>query len=145
VKYLAILFSLVSFDVVACSCRGYDIEDAFDHYPIVFAGTVEKIDVVRTKMEGWFNYSEHNAVTLVVEKDYKGVFAEIVLVTTSIEPSACGFPFKQGVKYVVFAYASEMGLSVGSCSPTIHMEKGAEPYENERLYVTKFLSQKHGT
>lgn len=121
---------------------GYDIEEAYKQYPIVFVGTVENIEIIKTKEEGWFNYSELKEVTLTVEKNYKGIASDKILVTTRMDSAACGYPFKEKVKYAVFAHPNEKGLHVGSCSPTIHVEKREKYYENERLQVTKFLSQK---
>tara|TARA_B100001059_G_C17463922_1_gene393562 strand:- start:75 stop:614 length:540 start_codon:yes stop_codon:yes gene_type:complete len=144
-KLLVILFSLFSFNALACSCMDYAVNEAFYDYPLVFIGTVEKIDIVKTKEDGWFNYSESKAVTISVEQSYKGMMSEKVLVSTRMDSAACGFPFKEKVKYAVFAYPNEKGLHVGSCSPTIHVDKGEEYYEKERQYVVNFLKQQKGT
>ncbi|WP_164519243.1 hypothetical protein [Pseudoalteromonas rubra] len=143
-KFIVTLLFLFSFKALACSCLGYDIEKAFNNYPIVVIGTVEKVETIKTKEEGWFNYSYHKAVTLVVDHSYKGLAADKILVTTRMDSAACGYPFQENVKYAVFAYPNEKGLHVGSCGPTIHIDKREEYYEKERLYVTEFLSQKHG-
>ncbi|QPB82762.1 hypothetical protein CWC22_007035 [Pseudoalteromonas rubra] len=144
-KVLAFLFSLISFHSLACSCMGYDIEEAFKDYPVVFSGVVESIDTIKMKEDGWFEYSNLKAVTLIVEQSYKGMTAEKVKVTTRMDSAACGFPFEEEVKYVVFAIPDENGLFVGSCGPTIHMEKREEYYEQERLRVLHFLSKQIGT
>ncbi|MDK1286274.1 hypothetical protein [Pseudoalteromonas umbrosa] len=143
-KTLSTLLILFSFNTLACTCLGYDIKEAFNDYPIVFTGTVEKIEIIKTKEEGWFNYSKSMAVTIAVEQSYKGFMGEKVLVATREDPAACGFPFKQKGKYAVFAYPNEKGLFVGACSPTIHMEKREEYYEKERHRVVNFLKQKAG-
>ena len=80
-KVLAFLFSLISFHSLACSCMGYDIEEAFKDYPVVFSGVVESIDIIKVKEDGWFEYSKMKAVTLVVEQSYKGITAEKIKVT----------------------------------------------------------------
>lgn len=121
---------------------GYDIQEAFDEYPVVFVGTVETIETIKLKEEGWFSYSTMKAITLVVEHSFKGITAERVKVTTRMDSAACGFPFVEKVKYAVFAIPDENGLHVGSCGPTIHMEKREDYYEDERLNVTDFLSKK---
>ncbi|AMJ85634.1 MULTISPECIES: hypothetical protein [Alteromonas] len=144
-KILAFLFSLISFNSLACSCMGYDIEEAFEDYPVVFSGVVESVDTIKVKEDGWFEYSKLKAVTLVVDHSYKGMTAEKIKVTTRVDSAACGFPFEEKVKYVVFAIPDENGLFVGSCGPTIHMEKREEYYEPERLRMTRFLSKQIGT
>ena len=97
------------------------------------------------KEDGWFEYSKLKAVTLVVEHSYKGMTAEKIKITTRMDSAACGFPFEEKIKYVVFAIPDENGLHVGSCGPTIHAEKREEYYEPERLKVTRFLSKQIGT
>ncbi|KPV99234.1 hypothetical protein [Pseudoalteromonas sp. P1-8] len=144
-KVLAFLFSLISFYSFACSCLRYEIEEAYKDYPVVFSGVVESIDTIKVKEDDWFEYSNLKAVTLVVEHSYKGMTAEKIKVTTRMDSAACGFPFEEKVKYVVFAIPDENGLFVGSCGPTIHMEKREEYYEPERLRVTRFLSKQIGT
>ncbi|MGS2721825.1 hypothetical protein [Paraglaciecola aestuariivivens] len=144
-KIFVVLFSLVSFHSIACSCMGYDIEEAFKEYPVVFSGTVESITTIEVKESGWFEYTKLKAVTFVVEQSYKGMTAERIKVTTRMDSAACGFPFKEKVKYAVFAMPDENGLYVGSCGPTIHMEKREDYYEPERLRVTRFLSKQIGT
>ena len=144
-KVLAFVFSLVSFHSLACSCMGYDIEEAFKDYPVVFSGVVESIETIKVKEDGWFEYSKLKAVTLVVEHSYKGMTAEKIKITTRMDSAACGFPFEEKIKYVVFAIPDENGLHVGSCGPPIHAEKREEYYEPERLKVTRFLSKQIGT
>ena len=144
-KILIFLFSLISFSSIACSCMGYDIEEAFKDYPVVFSGTVETIDTIKVKEDGWLEYSKLKAVTLVVDRSYKGMTAEKIKVTTRMDSAACGFPFEENVKYVVFAIPDDNGLHVGSCGPTIHMKKREEYYEMERLRVINFLSKQIDT
>jgi len=145
VKILAFSFSLISFHSLACSCMGYDIGEAFEDYPVVFSGVVESIDTIKAKEDGWFEYSKLKSVTLVVDHSYKGMTAEKIKVTTRMDSAACGFPFEEKVKYVVFATPDENGLFVGSCGPTIHMEKREEYYEQERLRITRFLLKQIGS
>lgn len=144
-KILAFSFSLISFHSLACSCMGYDIGEAFEDYPVVFSGVVESIDTIKAKEDGWFEYSKLKFVTLVVDHSYKGMTAEKIKVTTRMDSAACGFPFEEKVKYVVFATPDENGLFVGSCGPTIHMEKREEYYEQERLRITRFLLKQIGS
>jgi hypothetical protein len=124
---------------------GYDIQDAYDEYPVVFTGTVESIDEVKIKESGWFNYSIMKEVVLVVDHNFKGMSGERIRVTTRMDSPACGYPFLKDIRYAVFAFPGESGLHVTSCSPTIHTEKREEYYESERLKVTEFLNEQHGT
>eukprot|EP00493_Phyllostaurus_siculus_P010120 UN10258 len=42
---------------------------------------------------------------------------------------------------MLYLLTHEKGLHVGSCSPTINVDKGEEYYEKERQYVVNFLKQ----
>ena len=139
--WFIVMLALFTGKSIACSCAGYDIEERYNKYPSVFVGTVEKVEVIKRREPGsWFSYIELMQVTLKLDKLYKGSPAKNMVVMTRPGYGACGFPFKLNQQYAVFAYQDNKDLAVSSCSPTIHTEKGAQHYEEERLTVLNFLA-----
>ena len=56
--------------------------------------------------------------TMKVRKVYKGTLGRAVHVYTGIGDSDCGYRFKIGVRYLVYAYENEGRLSTGICDRT---------------------------
>lgn len=153
--YVILLTSFLPAIADACSCRGYDIEKASQDYGYIFSGTVEKASNKWVWEKGnWYPLSL-NKVKLKTKRVYKGEIPEKIQIFTHPQISACGYPFEEGVEYIVFAYPgtkseAEDGMAiegkpmVNSCSPTIHSNKveGKEMYENERIRVIQFLENR---
>ncbi|GAB3370587.1 hypothetical protein NCG89_09880 [Spongiibacter taiwanensis] len=134
----------------ACDCRGYNIEEAFNEYEIVFRGVVKSTGSKWVWEKGYWFPNTLNKVKMEVIKSYKGKQDKNTIVFTRPTINACGYPFKIGVEYVVFAYIGtkesanngwevEGGAMVSSCSPTIHYKKVESIHERERKYVVDFL------
>ncbi|WP_445356279.1 hypothetical protein ACJJI5_11075 [Microbulbifer sp. EKSA008] len=141
---------------MACSCRGYEIEEAFKDYEFVFRGVVKSIGSKWVWEKGYWLPNSLDKVKFEVTKNYKSSASEKVTAFTHPQSSACGFTFKEGIEYVVFAYpgskksaeygmAVEGGAMITSCSPTIHYEAREEYYEEERLRVIKYLESRAGS
>ena len=65
-----------------------------------------------------------------VKRVWKGVEQETVSVFTSSISSACGYGFKKGITYLVYAYGNEEGkLSTSICSRTTRFEDWHEDFE----------------
>jgi hypothetical protein len=109
----------------ACSCAGGGstkemVEGALSHPGAVVSGKV--IDVEKG---GSYSYN----VTLRVFKVWKGPRRETLMVSTPSDGAACGYPFKEGQEYLVYAYWGNQGtpprpgLKVDLCSSTKPLSK----------------------
>jgi hypothetical protein len=121
----------ISDKVSACSCASISIEDEFSAADAVFTGKVLSIQAKVGRIGRWFR--ELSAVLsgsdlddstfdiviiLAVEKYWKGSASGTTTVETA-DPSiccTCGFEFRSGERYLVFA--SGAPLRTSSCSRT---------------------------
>jgi hypothetical protein len=113
----------------ACSCGGPNpICSSFWQSPAIFRGTVVELTLLRDVREvknldgttssivGPGKYK----VRFRVSETFRGEAQEEIAVYTADQGSACGFPFKNGVEYIVFTYENKTTgeLSTSSCSST---------------------------
>jgi len=98
----------------ACSCGGFEgsqrevVERALSHPGAVFSGEVVEVD----------KGSQTSTVTLRVNEVWKGPQTETIQVSTRSLDAACGYPFKEGQEYLVYADEGKQGLQVNACGPT---------------------------
>lgn len=109
----------------ACSCAPPPPPKlAMEASSAVFSGKVVSIE-----KEGDFE----KAVTLEVGDVWKGVDAKKVIVYTAKDGAACGFGFKEGSKYLVYATLLKRGegkaLSTNLCSRTKPLADAKEDIE----------------
>ena len=149
-KLLIYSLLFVSNIAMGCSCIGYDLDEAFANYEIVFRGTVDRIGTKWIRADGDFLPSSLSQVRLNVVQSYKAELDSNITVYTQKNVESCGFPFEKGVEYVVFAYIGsaeearyalsvEAAPAVSGCSPTIHALPAEDYYEEERLRVLEYL------
>ena len=111
----------------ACSCVGGGskkemVEWALSHPGAVFSGEV--IDVEKG--------SQSSSVTIRASEVWKGPQRETIQVSTPSYGAACGYSFKEGQEYLVYAYWGNQGkpprpaLKVDSCSGTRPLSKAGE-------------------
>jgi hypothetical protein len=116
----------------ACTCISSGPAcQAFWTTDVVFDGTVVKIDSIsrqETFSDQAFQVTEF-VVTLQVRQNWKGVEGETVQVTTSGSGASCGFDFKMGSRYLVFASrgGSDSRPRVSLCSFTRAYNGSGEP------------------
>lgn len=108
----SLLFIAGSSTVFACSCvpPGSPNEE-LEKYTAVFSGQVLSIN------RAGYAYKSSYKVNFAVEKAWKGVSEKNVVVSTATEGSICGFNFKEGERYIVYANG-ENSLSTSICSRT---------------------------
>src|SRR5689334_930127 len=109
--------ALTSSNVEACSCPspGPPCENAFKG-DAVFLGTATNITAVRGTPPSTF--SEY-VVTFALERAFLGVENANVAVRTGYGGGDCGYRFKVGQRYVVYAYRAKDGtLTTGICTRT---------------------------
>ncbi len=116
-----------NYQVTACDCAGrpqgvkgvqtcgyyWGSED-------VFIGLAEKVEIDKYQMK----------VTFSVEKSIRGTEAKKVEVFTSSSEASCGYPFKQGERYLVYGRKGNDGKYQESlCGPTTLLENAEDDLE----------------
>jgi hypothetical protein len=106
----------------ACSCAGYlaapqeRAQRALKESTAVFSG--EAVDISKGEpLTGSFRVSEV----------WKGPKRETLEVSTSSQESACGYPFSEGRKYLVYAEGRRMSVSI--CGETTPLSKASAHLE----------------
>ncbi len=109
---------------LACTCApAGSAARELDRSTAVFAGKVVEVRRHR-RAQDIFGEVE---VVFRVEKAWKGVEARTVSVFTSSHSAACGYGFKRGRTYLVYAHANADGrLSTGICSRTRRLKDAGE-------------------
>ena len=112
----------------ACTCAGApSVAQARDQAAAVFSGRVVKVKRVKAgsgpERVGWFNLE----VVFAVTQWWKGVERPTVSVFTNSQSSACGYGFRSGRSYLVYAQGVEGGrLATGICGRTRRMKDARE-------------------
>lgn len=115
----------------ACSCAGFGpacTEAVSPNVSAVFLGTVVSISSFRLPRS--LDARELSAsllgstleVTLNVQEAYRGVSSKKVVVSTNRSEAACGFPFKIGEQYVVYATEYNGKLFTSICQRTLPLK-----------------------
>ena len=117
-----------STSALACSCiPARPDKAAVEEAAAVFSGTVAKIE------PGVDIGFDRVTWTFAVEEVYKGDVAEMQDVSSHTQSAACGLVFKEGKRYLVFAYvgdedlASNEDLATNSCMNTRPLSGDREP------------------
>jgi hypothetical protein len=114
----------------ACSCMPAGPPcQAYFETDAVFTGTVTAIAIRKGPIEGIppDQLFDRRFVQISVERIGKGVQGAGVEVRTGMGGGDCGFDFKVGQRYVVYAYRGKDGsLSTGICSRTRALSDAAE-------------------
>ena len=112
----------------ACSCLPRPpVCSAFWDSPVVFRGSVREIKP-QDPIPGNPNFVPTRLqVRFHVDEMFRGAPREDVIVYTSAQGSACGFPFVQGSEYVVYTFEDKRSgeLSTSHCSRT-HSYRGEQ-------------------
>lgn len=115
-SWIAILFLLAlwltsfvfSESVFACECRRRnDFRHEFESSKAVFAGEVIAVD----------DSQPGAVITFKVERMWKGLRAARIEVRTDNRGKACGYRFRQGERYLVYAY-DDGDLRTSICTRT---------------------------
>jgi hypothetical protein len=138
---VVVLVFVVAFGVVhpalACSCSGVgagspDYREALQHADAVFRGTVLQVQDLRLPTdpprEGAFH--PHRIVTFDADAAWAGPTSRRVFVFTGTGGGDCGFDFKVGRAYVVWATRSDWQtpgeLSTGICTFTTALDDASD-------------------
>jgi hypothetical protein len=111
----------------ACSCGGGSSKEEIVDWSLSHPGAVVSGEVVDVE-KGSFSSS----VTLRVFEVWKGPQRETLELSTPNDGAACGYPFKEGQEYLVYAYWGNQGtpprpgLKVDLCSQTKPLSSAGE-------------------
>ena len=128
---IAVFFTILTFAPIskACTCGGLPSGNpacqAYWYTPVIFSGKAVQIepDGGDSGIGGGFD----NHVQFAIDESFKGISGATAEVSTPRDSAACGYPFKVGESYMVYAYQDKDGkLSVGLCGRTIPMSGAAE-------------------
>jgi hypothetical protein len=115
---LGVVFLLPPQCASACQCTmlpgGQDAERALADSEAVFSGEVVKI----APPSPWKSSATVETDTFRVSEVWKGPRQRTLEVHTALFGASCGYPFKEGQEYLVYAYAGKHGLEVDLCNGT---------------------------
>jgi len=115
---LGVVFLLPPQCASACQCTmppgSRDAERALADSEAVFSGEVVKID----PPSPWKSSATIETDTFRVSEVWKGPEQKTLEVHTALFGASCGYPFKEGQEYLVYAYAGKQGLEVDLCNGT---------------------------
>ncbi len=99
----------------ACSCAGFPgTQHALEESNAVFSGEVVKID----RPSPFKSSADLETDTFRVSEVWKGPEQRTLEVHTALMGMSCGYPFKEGQEYLVYAYTGKQGLEVDLCNGT---------------------------
>ena len=112
------LFMLGAGDVFACSCSlptkrqslNKQIKTSYKNADAIFYGEVTEV----TQLSGTF----YVTVKFKVEKSWKNLYQEQVIIQTGQGNGDCGYRFEIGSKYLVYAYGNSNKLRTDNCTRT---------------------------
>jgi hypothetical protein len=104
-----------------CDCHAQRITDSWCRASAVFLGTVTGADTVYARAEidriQQDNF-DHIAVGFTVDHVFKGENTAIMQVLTGVDGRNCGFSFRVGEPFLVFAYEQDGVLATDRCTST---------------------------
>lgn len=106
----------------ACSCASTgdaqaDRERQARAADLIFTGIAKNVWIKDNNND--YSGDETRLARFRVRKTYKGHPGRWVTISTAQQGSVCGYPFKEGKRYTVFAYGSNVdGFDTNSCSGT---------------------------
>lgn len=131
IKSFLVLCALIAFAdrVDACSCMGPRPPcEAYWDASAVFVGTVNFVSTVSGKVAGY--ESENRVYRFHVDRKFRGVEGNEIEVMTGMGGGDCGYGFRLGGQYLVYAYQDEQNvLWTGICSRTRELTKAVEDLE----------------
>jgi hypothetical protein len=145
---LGVVFLLPPQCAFACQCTmlpdGMDTERALADSEAVFSGEVVKIDRPSPFKSG----ADLETDTFRVSEVWKGPEQRTLEVRTALMGASCGYPFKEGQEYLVYAYTGKQGLEVDLCNGTQPLTEANADLEvlgdGERLQDSGVLSDTSG-
>lgn len=118
------LFGGTAAEACSCALTGPPCQSYF-RVDAVFIGTVKTITELEAPPDP--RPYTHRLVTFTVERALRGVEGISIAVTTGMGGGDCGYGFKTGERYLVYAYKAQDGqLRTGICSRTRPIAEATE-------------------
>ena len=114
IAVLGVVFLLPPQCASACQCTMPAEKPTLADSEVVFSGEVVEIDQPSPFKSG----ADLETDTFRVYEVWKGPEQETLEVHTALFGASCGYPFKEGQEYLVYAYTGKQGLEVDLCNGT---------------------------
>ena len=88
----------------ACTCAHQELETAVRSADSIFIGTILSRQDTPPDSRGMFSSGDPTYFEVEVERTLKGELSSSVTVSTVRSDVSCGYPFKQGTRYIIFGY-----------------------------------------
>lgn len=100
------IFSLLPANALACSCRQFDAQVAFNRASYVFTAYIDEAKLVSpgTPVGDWDTTGPFAVARYRVSRTWKGQPRELDGVVSHADVPTCGIPFTVGREYVFFVY-----------------------------------------
>ena len=120
---LAVLFAPA--DAGACTCEGTSPPcEAVWQAAVVFSGEV--VDIASVPKREAVGFMSARRVRLRVQEMWRGAPKPEITVTTGAGLGVCGYDFRPGGQYLVYAYSQGQVPWTGTCSRTQRLETATE-------------------
>ncbi|WP_409344739.1 hypothetical protein [Paenibacillus sp. MBLB4367] len=120
----ACLYSLQPKTGYACSCAGpLSVQQELQSKTAVFSGKAVSVNVQKGLLR---SSADPVAVTLEVDRVWKGEIGRKQTVYTAMDGASCGFKFETGREYVIYAHSGNDKLETSICSRTKLLSAAAE-------------------
>ena len=128
-------------DAASCTCipgppldSRRVVRQTANNHDAVFDGVIVKVNYHRPpRRPGVFPLDEAVA-TVALTRRWRGRGGDTVVVRTALFTTACGLPFQQGERYLLFAHQVDGKLHASRCGPSRLWDEEAER-------VTKLLGR----
>ena len=114
IAVLGVVFLLPPQCASACQCTMPAEKPTLADSEAVFSGEVVRIDRPSPFKSG----ADLETDTFQVSEVWKGPEQRTLEVHTALFGASCGYPFKEGQEYLVYAYTGKRGLEVDLCNGT---------------------------
>jgi hypothetical protein len=99
--------------------------EALEWATAVFLGRVEEITTAKIPLARGERLEERK-VLFSIQKSWKGKQGKTLTIFTNVSGASCGYPFRVGQEYLVYAYGAPPRLHVSLCSRTQMKGKATE-------------------
>lgn len=106
----------------ACSCARLTPRQRVAEAAAVFTATATEVRLIEP-----VDHGGKVTATLRADQVYKGEVGRVAEVSTRAQGPACGFPFRTGERYLIFAGADGDALTTSSCSGNLTVPAGDRP------------------
>lgn len=123
----------------SCSCRLGSVRQMFKEHVSIFEGTVTEI-IFYKERDRWGD--QYIRVTFSIEKQWKGKPGQNQLFTVYNTDSCFGYWFKEGERYLIYAFQEGDHLNAWWCGGILSENESKDEIDDEVRELDK-LKRKH--